>query len=875
MASARAAEDKPINLLRLASATVATTSAEGEEAARLAALTDGNPGSFADVAATQEAPLEIVYGFAGAEMAPEGVRVTIPPAGGEVPPAARVEVLVSSLSAHAGFRSLRADPLKPGAKPALLEFLPTAARFVLVRLSPAAGAQRLSVAEVELLGRPGPPESLYAFAESPARAFDVLKRLESTSSLAISITEDEKALFARARQGRLDASAFTEAALLASGVLDAGARARHVKRLGELEQQARGVVARASGPSARGEALLRWLHQGPMAKGYVAAQTDLSTLLDTGTYNCVSSATLFNCLALRLGLDARAIEVPTHAFAVVYDGTKAMDVETTTADGFNPARDPAVIARFEKTTGFRYIHDLHRDQRREVDEAGLAAIIYYNHGVMLAAKQRYHEALLANFRAMSLDAEFASAVKNALAVLARWGFELSREGKHEQALEVIGTGLALAPRDATLRTNRLAVWQTFAEQSIDAGRADEALAILERAALAVPDGGFVERRAWVFLKGAEKRVSEGRWEEALAATGPGLERLEGPSRREVERWRSNLHLRWFSAEMRTKRFAEAADALTRGMRTDDPHPGLRQNLGYLAQEWARSLAGEQGPAAALTQLRALVARFPGSKPVAEAAARHVRSHAARQADAGAWQEALAGLEQGKDLVPEAKDLQAAVVRVFDTWAKARMKAKAWAEAADVYAEARRRYPTERLIAQNIAYLAQEWTKAAFAQGGAPEAGRVTRLLAATFPGIDGLAHGGANQLRRAVQDLLRAGKHEEALRAADDGAELLDGDAKAVDLYASIYDAWARRHSSVGAWQAAIDVYAAGLLRFPASTLLKQNARAGWHAWAKSFSDAKRWDEAIAVYDKALERFPGDRALAQNRAWCGEQKKKG
>lgn len=994
---AAAGDDKPVNLLRLASARVESSSAPGAEASQLAALTDGDPGSVADLPGTAEAPLEVVYGFGGADVAPEAVRVTLPASGGAVAPAVRVEVLVSGVSAHAGFRSLRADPLEAGVKPALLEFLPIAARFLLVRLSPAPGAKRLAVAEVEVLGREGAPRSRYAFAESPAKAFDVLARLQATSSLSVSVSEDEKALFARARAGRLDAAGFTEAALLASGVLQAGERARYVKRLAELEQQARQAVSRARGPAAQGEALLRWLHQGPLAKGYVAAQTDLSTALDSGTFNCVSSATLFNCLALRLGLDARAIEVPTHAFSIVYDGTQHMDVETTTPEGFNPARDPAVIARFEKATGFRYIRDLHRDQRREVEEAGLAAIIYYNHGVMLAEKKRYHEALLAYFRAMSLDAECVSAVKNALAVLAQWGVELSREGRYEQALEVVGTGLALAPEDATLRNNRLAVWQAWAENAIDAGRSDEALGILARAATAVPDGGFAERQAWVFLKAAEKAADAGRWEEALAAAAPGLEKLLGAPRAEVARWRSNLYLRWFGAEVRARRFESAAVALERGLASSDPHPGLAQNAGYLAQEWARAAAAEKGPAAALAQLRELVKRFAGNVHVTEAAGQHVRRTVRALADAGNRGEALAALEEGQDLLPTAPDRQQVAVYVFDTSARAHMKAGEWAEAAEVYAEALARFPEESLLVQNIAYLAQEWSKAAYAGGGPAEAERVARVLAEKFPGVKGAAESGANQLRRTVSELVRSGRHEEALRALEGGAALLAGDPQAADLHVfvfdswakarmeagawaeaaevyvqalarfpaqrqlrgnagylaqewartlqgkgdatgalaalrtmssrfpgvedvaeaakahvlrtvqalsagrkpeealaaleagrdllprerdreqaevSVYDAWARRLAADRSWQEAVDVYAKGLLRLPGNSHLSRNAQATWQSWAKTLSDAKRWDEAIAIYDKALERFPEASFLKQNRAWCEEQKKK-
>ena len=77
-----------------------------------------------------------------------------------------MEVLVSTLSAQAGFRSVRADPLKATADPQAFEFPPTAAGWVMLRFTPAAKAQRVAVADVELLGREGPPATIYEFKEA-------------------------------------------------------------------------------------------------------------------------------------------------------------------------------------------------------------------------------------------------------------------------------------------------------------------------------------------------------------------------------------------------------------------------------------------------------------------------------------------------------------------------------------------------------------------------------------------------------------------------------------------------------------------------------------------------------------------------------------
>ena len=128
--------------------------------------------------------------------------------------------------------------------------------------------------------------------------------------------------------------------LLAAGVSDELRRSEYAKRLDALVAEARKAGASAGGPLDRGDKLLRWLHDGPLAKGYASKQSSLAVVLDEGKFNCVSSAVLFNDLACRLGLDARAVEVPDHAFSIVYHDGRHADVETTTARRLQPGPRP-------------------------------------------------------------------------------------------------------------------------------------------------------------------------------------------------------------------------------------------------------------------------------------------------------------------------------------------------------------------------------------------------------------------------------------------------------------------------------------------------------------------------------------------------------
>jgi len=407
-------------------------------------------------------------------------------------------------------------------------------------------------------------------------------------------------------------------------------------------------------------------------------------------------------------------------------------------------------------------------------------------------------------------------------VLAKWGTELSHDGKFQEALEVLTTGLALAPQDATLVNNHSAVWSQWALSAVDAGNPAEALAILERAATAVPGGGFQGMQSLVYIRPADARMREGRWEDALAAAVPGFEVLAGEPRKELEKW-----------------------------------------LGYFAQEWSTGLAKKEGEAEALVALRGLAVRFPGNEYVTSAADSHVRRMAYGLADAGKFEAALEAIQEAKDLMQEAAGVREVSLYVYDNWAKRHMKDGQWEQAADVYVKALTMYPEAELIKQNVAYLGQEWTKAAYAKGGTPAAATVARALKAKFPQVGSVAKSGGKEVARAVHDSIENGKFEVALAAVDQGKELLTGD-EAQELYFAAYDGWAKRHMQDGQWEKAADVYSAGLARFPAMEKLQRNI--GWFAqeWAKEVAAAHGPDKAADVLRALKQRFPGVKSVARS-----------
>jgi tetratricopeptide (TPR) repeat protein len=871
--SARDKDKEALNLLRLPSVKLEETTAPESERAGLKALTDDDPSTVA-VAAK---PFDVVYGFGGALVAPEALVVRLPNPLPKGAGAGKVELWASTVSPRAGFQLLRSTPLQAKGELQTFPFPPTAAKWVLVRFLQADNAAQIAIAEIEVRGHEGAPETHYEFNQSPAEAFKVLEQLKKLSALDAKITDDEAELFADVKEGRFQKKSFAEAALLASGVTDRAKRQTYLKQIDQLAEAAKKAIADAKTPQAKGEKLLKWLHAGPMAKGYETHQTNLEVVLDSGKFNCVSSATLYNILAIRLGLDLRAIEVPDHAFSILYDGTKHADIETTTDAGFNPERDPEAQKRFKEKTGLVYLADSHPDQRREVREAGLAAIIYYNRGVELTEQKRFHEALLMYFRAMSLDAEFASAVKNALAVLANWSGGLAQEKKFDEALMVLAVGVNLAPKDATLLHNRKVVWTEWADSETEA---DGALKILRRAAAEVPVelGYFRAQESWVFLRAGEARAKAGEWEKALAAVEPGLAKLEKEQRKEIQEWQAGVYLRWSEAERNAGRFDKAVAVLADARAKGQTDWRVENNLVYTVQEWARAEYGKGSAAEekkAKEVVQSQVKKFADIKDMKELPKNYVYWVAENLRKANKPDEALAVIARHADLLPDKKELREQSLNQIYARAEGLYKEDKWKEALDVYVDALKDWPDDPDVKNNLVYTMQEGIRNINDKQGEPKAKEFLVYLKERFPKVAELKEITRGHVRHLTEKPTKDGKFEEALVVIEKYADVLGGKDEVARPSLPIYDDWARFHKDKGKWQEAVDVYQKGLKRFPGDKHLEQNAIATWDAWAATFINDKKWDEAIKIYEKGLAQFPKNGDLMQNLEYCKEMKKKG
>jgi tetratricopeptide (TPR) repeat protein len=715
-------------LLPGAGARLLTAALNGREVRQAQRLTDGDR----DLPATGlQHGLTLVFELP--ETASPGELVIHLPATLDDRLLGELELLGSLVSAATGYRLLRSVPVSGGQRRQAHRLPPVAARWLMLRFTPAAAPPDLAISELEVFGRAGPPESVYAFRESPAGALQVLEGLQGT--VAVTLSGAETALFRDAADGRLDDGSLADAALLASGVGDAEARQTLLRRIDALERDFRASLAGdRPEPFELGRRLLVWLHGNALQGGYEEGQTDLSTLLRDGRFNCVSSAVLYNLLGRRLGLDVRGIEVPDHALAILYHGSRHADVETTNPDGFNPARSRAAVEAFQATTGFAYIPDRHPEQRRELSTLQLIALIHYNHGVELSRQGRYLDALLASFRALSLDREAASAVKNALATLANWSAALAREGAYGEALRITGAGLALAPQDARLTHNLRAIWQNRLLAAADGDDPAAFLELVRQAGAALPEAGFAAQQSLYAIRQGERLAARGQWPEALARTAVALPEDNPAARAEREHYRRNLVLRWSGEAIGQRRWAAALDALEQGLALFPEDRRIAGNIAYVLQEWSEEVFRASGEPASEALVRQVAARFPQLDSVRRAGRGYAIRRIQELTAAARYAEALALVDEYRHLIGSDRDFATLVRSIYDARAKTYLDDQDWDMALAVYAQARAAFPDNPQLRRNQVATWHAWARRHMDAGRWSEALEVYQAGLAQLPG---------------------------------------------------------------------------------------------------------------------------------------------
>jgi hypothetical protein len=203
----------------------------------------------------------------------------------------------------------------------------------------------------------------------------------------------------------LGLASLERAALLASGVTPDRAPA-YESRIASLLEGLRSEAGGIADPAAKGEAILTFLHK-TVFRSYGENATTLDGILDTGMFNCVSSAVLYTLAARELGLETQGVRTSDHAFCALVVGNRRIDVETTNPYGFDPGNKKEFKDSFGRATGFAYVAPGGYGDRRAIGDRALVGLILSNRASLLERRGRFAEAtrLGADYDELCRDAD--------------------------------------------------------------------------------------------------------------------------------------------------------------------------------------------------------------------------------------------------------------------------------------------------------------------------------------------------------------------------------------------------------------------------------------------------------------------------------------
>lgn len=156
-------------------------------------------------------------------------------------------------------------------------------------------------------------------------------------------SDDERALLSRFAAGDESGAVMLQAFARVSGASTAAEVARVVALAERNIELVRPDVEAAAGEAAKGRALLEALHR-QLLRHYALEQDSPAVALETGSFNCVSSAVVYDTFAHVLGLHTIAANRVMHSYAMLVADGRRIEVQTTSPDGFAA---PMTAAQFD------------------------------------------------------------------------------------------------------------------------------------------------------------------------------------------------------------------------------------------------------------------------------------------------------------------------------------------------------------------------------------------------------------------------------------------------------------------------------------------------------------------------------------------------
>ncbi len=270
-----------------------------------------------------------------------------------------------------------------------------------------------------------------------------------------------------------------DAALQFSGASDDTAAADKEKLAG-LMKRFRDEVADITGQDQLAEKTLTFLHRA-LLTSYSERQTRIDTALETGVFNCVSSAVLYMIMAKSVGLSVGGIRTSDHAFCTVLVNGEPVDVETTNPYGYNPGTRKEFSDSFGKVTGFTYVPPSNYRDRRAIGEKELLSLILYNRVSEYTDGRYFRDAVAPAVSAYSLmgNDEFRGLMTTAFSNYITW---MATRQDFTRAIQFLDVVKASFGGSVGLEQRRREIYHNWVVSRIQAGAFEDAEMLLAQPA---------------------------------------------------------------------------------------------------------------------------------------------------------------------------------------------------------------------------------------------------------------------------------------------------------------------------------------------------------------------------------------------------------
>ena len=266
-------------------------------------------------------------------------------------------------------------------------------------------------------------------------------------------------------------------------------------------------------PEKRAEFILEWLHQNFFGR-YAPHQTRVDEMLESRTFNCVSSSVLYNAICRKFGIHVTGVIVPDHAFSQLKLPKMKIDIETTIRYGFDPTSKKELFNEFGKLTGFVYVPQKNYRKRSEVGDKEMIALIYSNRYKDLSAQRRYAQAAKALYVGWRLAGDLPPSLNTWENALGNYIIGLNRAKRFADALYVIDEANRRFTDLKQPSELRRTVYTNWSYHTLQAKQYDEAIRILKGGLALFPrDAKLTQNLKAAYLEkaqalGKEKRLAE-------------------------------------------------------------------------------------------------------------------------------------------------------------------------------------------------------------------------------------------------------------------------------------------------------------------------------------------------------------------------------